>query len=83
GNFVVVAAQAGVAGHLKIGDQAVIAGQSGVMNEIPAGEKWLGSPACRDINAKRQYIALRRLPDLLHRVAELEKKLAEMSSAGS
>jgi len=83
GNFVVLAAQAGIAGHLKIGNQAVIAAQSGVMNEIPDGEKWLGSPATRDINAKRQFIAVRRLPDLLHRVAELEKKLTELATRPS
>ncbi len=81
GNFVVVAAQAGIAGHLKIGNQVTVAGQSGVMNDIPDGGKWLGSPACPDREAKRQFIGIRRLPDLLHRLAELEKKVAELRSA--
>ena len=44
---------------------------------LPDGEKWLGSPACPDKDAKRQYIGVRRLPDLLHRVAELEKRIAD------
>ena len=76
GNFAVFGGQVGIAGHLKIGNQVAIAGQSGVMNDIGDGEKWLGSPACPDREAKRQFIALRRLPDLLQRVAALEKELA-------
>lgn len=77
GNYVVVAGQAGIGGHLKIGNQVVIAAQSGVMNDISDGEKWLGSPAQPDKEMKRQFIAIRHLPELLKRVAELEKKIGE------
>lgn len=77
GNYVTIAGQVGLAGHLKIGDRATIAGQSGVMNDIGEGEKWFGSPAQPDRQMKRQLIAAQQLPELLRRVAELEKKLAE------
>jgi UDP-3-O-[3-hydroxymyristoyl] glucosamine N-acyltransferase len=76
GNYATIAAQAGIAGHLKIGNQTLVGAQSGVMNDIPDGEKWLGSPAGPDREAKRQFIAVRRLPDLLHRLAQLEKQFA-------
>jgi UDP-3-O-[3-hydroxymyristoyl] glucosamine N-acyltransferase len=75
GNYVVLAGQVGISGHLKIGNQVTIAAQSGVMNDIPDGEKWFGYPAQPDKNFKRQIIAQRQLPELLKRVAELEKKL--------
>jgi UDP-3-O-[3-hydroxymyristoyl] glucosamine N-acyltransferase len=75
GNYVILAGQAGIAGHLKIGNRATITAQAGVMNNIGEGEKWLGSPAQPDRQAKRQMIAMQYLPDLLKRVAELEKKL--------
>jgi UDP-3-O-[3-hydroxymyristoyl] glucosamine N-acyltransferase len=75
GNYVILAGQAGVAGHLKIGNQVTVAAQSGVMHDIPDGEKWLGSPAQPDRQCKRQMIALTLLPELIRRVAELEKKL--------
>jgi UDP-3-O-[3-hydroxymyristoyl] glucosamine N-acyltransferase len=75
GNFTVLAGQVGIAGHLKIGSQVTVAAQSGVMNDIPDGGKWFGYPAQPDGEIKRQIIALRKLPDLLKRVAELEKKL--------
>ena len=74
GNYVTIAGQAGLAGHLKIGDRAIISAQSGVMTDIPAGEKWLGAPAQPDRKVKRQMIAIQRLPDLMHRVNELERR---------
>lgn len=74
GDYVVLAGQVGVAGHLKIGNQVIVAAQAGVMNDIPDGEKWLGTPAQPDKEMKRQFIAIRHLPDLLKRVAKLEKK---------
>jgi UDP-3-O-[3-hydroxymyristoyl] glucosamine N-acyltransferase len=83
GNYVVIAAQAGVAGHLKIGNQVTIAAQSGVINDIPDGEKWFGSPAGPDRETKRQYIVARRLPEMLRRLNELEKKLAELSATNA
>jgi UDP-3-O-[3-hydroxymyristoyl] glucosamine N-acyltransferase len=77
GSYVILAGQVGLAGHLKIGNQVTVAGQSGVMHDIPDGEKWLGSPAQPDKQTKRQFIAIQHLPDLLKRVAELEKKLGD------
>ena len=81
GKYVILAGQVGLAGHLNIGDQATVAAQSGVMTDIPAGGKWLGSPAQPDKQTKRQLIAIQRLPELLKRVAELEKKLGGKSES--
>ncbi len=75
GNDTIIAGQAGLAGHLKIGNRVTVSAQSGIMSNIPDGEKWLGSPAQPDRQMKRQMIAVTQLPDLLKRVAELEKKL--------
>jgi UDP-3-O-[3-hydroxymyristoyl] glucosamine N-acyltransferase len=75
GNDVVLAGQVGIAGHLKIGNQVIVSAQAGVMIDIPDGGKWLGSPAQPDKEMKRQFIAIRHLPDLLKRVARLERKL--------
>ena len=75
GSYVTLAGQVGLAGHLKIGNRVTIAAQSGVMHDIPDGQKWFGTPAMPDRKMKRQVIALHQLPELLRRVAELEKKL--------
>ncbi|HTR41727.1 MAG TPA: UDP-3-O-(3-hydroxymyristoyl)glucosamine N-acyltransferase [Pseudomonadales bacterium] len=77
GNYVVLAGQVGIAGHLKIGNQVVVGAQSGVMHNIPDGETWLGTPARPNKDMKRQFVSIPRLPELLKRVAELEKKLSE------
>ena len=77
GSYVVIAGQVGIAGHLKIGNQVTIAAKSGVMHDIPDGATWLGIPAQPDKQAKRQLIAFQRLPDLIRRVNELERKLGE------
>jgi len=81
GNYVTIAGQVGVAGHLRIADKVTIAAQSGVMHHIPEGQKWLGSPAGPDRVMKRQYLAMERLPELLRRVQELERRLGGDSSA--
>jgi UDP-3-O-[3-hydroxymyristoyl] glucosamine N-acyltransferase len=73
GHNTTLAGQVGIAGHLKIGNNVTIAAQSGVMHDVPDGGKWLGAPAQPDRQAKRQMIAIQHLPELMRRVAELEK----------
>src|SRR5882762_912159 len=83
GNFVILGGQAGVAGHLKIGNKVTIAAQSGVMHDIPDGEKWFGYPAQPDRQTKRQILAIQQLPELIRRVAELEKKLEDAANSAT
>lgn len=45
GDGVLMGGQVGLADHLTIGDGAMIAAGSGLMRDVPAGEKWGGSPA--------------------------------------
>jgi len=75
GNYVTLAGQVGLAGHLKIGSGVTVAAQSGVMHDIADGQKWFGTPAQPDRKMKRQLLAMQQLPELLRRVAELEKRL--------
>ncbi len=78
GNYAVLGGQAGIAGHLKIGNQVSVAAQSGVMRDIKDNERVFGSPAMEDRQAKRQFISLQQLPDLLRRVRDLEKKIKDL-----
>lgn len=77
GDYAVVASQSGIAGHLTIGRQATIGAKSGVMRDVPDQGVVLGIPAVADKQAKRQWVATQQLPDLIRRVRELERKLAE------
>ena len=81
GDYTIVASQTGIADHLKIGNQVIIGAKSGVMRDVPDGAKVLGIPAAPDKQAKRQIIALQQLPDLLHRMRDLEKQVKELAAA--
>jgi UDP-3-O-[3-hydroxymyristoyl] glucosamine N-acyltransferase len=83
GDYAVVASQSGIAGHLTIGRQAVIGAKSGVMRDIPDGGKVLGIPAAPDRQAKRQMIAVQQLPELIHRLRELEGEVARLKVAAA
>jgi UDP-3-O-[3-hydroxymyristoyl] glucosamine N-acyltransferase len=80
GDYVVVASQSGIADHLKLGNQAVVGAKSGVMRDIPEGGRVLGIPAAPDRQAKRQMIAVQQLPDLIHRMRDLEKQVQELTA---
>ncbi len=61
GDFVAIGGQAGLTGHLKVGAGAQIAAQSGVMNDVPAGDRWGGSPAKQIREFMRDVATLARL----------------------
>ena len=46
---------------------------------LPEGGRVLGVPATPDRQAKRQIIAMQQLPELLHRMRELEKQVEELT----
>src|SRR5207247_42769 len=80
GHYCVIASQSGIAGHLKLGNQATVGAKSGVMRDIPDKGTVLGTPAAPDKQAKRQMIAVQQLPELIRRMRELEKQVAELKT---
>jgi UDP-3-O-[3-hydroxymyristoyl] glucosamine N-acyltransferase len=80
GDYCVIASQAGIAGHLKLGHQSMVGAKSGVMRDIPDKGMVLGIPATPDKQAKRQMIALQQLPELIRRMRDLEKQVAELQA---
>lgn len=57
----IIAAQAGLAGHLTIGAGARIGAQAGVMQDVPAGDEVVGSPAQGVKSFFREVVTLRKL----------------------
>jgi len=78
GSFVTLAGQVGLAGHLQIGDRVTVGAKSGIMNNIPAGEVWMGIPGRESSQFKRQFVAVQKLPELIWKIRELEKRLADL-----
>ncbi len=80
GNNVTLAGQVGVRGHISIGEGATVGGQSGVTKSIPAGDKiYFGCPAREMRSVMKKEASLSKVPDLIKRVRELEKKLKDKS----
>ena len=65
--------QVGVAGHISVGDRTSIGAQSGIPNNVAADSRIMGSPAVPGREFARIAAAMRQLPELLHRVAKLER----------
>jgi len=78
GNYVVMGGQVGVAGHLEIGDQVTFMAKSGVTKSIQEPGAYTGYPARPLIEGRRMMMYPGRVPELMDRVKDLEKKLAEM-----
>ncbi len=78
GNYVIAAGQAGIIGHLDIGDRTVIAAQSGVSKSFGSDKVLLGSPAREMMKAKKTEASVRRLPETLKRIKQLEDKIRKL-----
>jgi UDP-3-O-[3-hydroxymyristoyl] glucosamine N-acyltransferase len=78
GSRVTLAGQVGVAGHLTIGDGVVASAQTGIPSDVPAGAFVSGYPAIDNRAWLRSSAVFAKLPELLKRVRELERRLAEL-----
>jgi UDP-3-O-[3-hydroxymyristoyl] glucosamine N-acyltransferase len=78
GKQVMIGGQAGIIGHITIADGVKINAQSGVSKAITKQAKSLtGSPAVDFMEHYRNLAQTKKIPDLLARIEQLEKKLNE------
>jgi UDP-3-O-[3-hydroxymyristoyl] glucosamine N-acyltransferase len=77
---VIVGGQAGIAGHLKVGSGAMIAGGTAVVSDIEAQTKVRGYPAMPMMLFNRMAVLQRKLPDLFKRFDQLEKSLESLQN---
>ena len=78
GRQVVMGGQVGITDHVKIADRAMIGSQSGVSKSISAGEVVSGTPAIPHRLWLKTRGLIPRLPDLVEKLRNLEKKVAEL-----
>ncbi len=72
GDFVMLGGKVGIADHVTIGAGASLGAQSGVMADVPAGARWIGSPAQPVRDFMKGVAALRRLARGARREGEVE-----------
>ncbi len=77
GNNVVLAGKVGVADNTFVGDGVIAGGATMIMSNAPAGRVLMGSPAMKMESHVAIYKALRRLPRLAAKVAELQKAVSK------
>ncbi len=80
GSNVTFAGQCGCVGHIKIGDNTVFAARSAPINDVPANSFYAGFPAKPHKEWLRTKAGVNKVPDMLKKIKELEKRLAELES---
>lgn len=75
GDNVTIAGQTGVSGHLEIGANVTIGAKSGVTNSIKPGSTVSGFPVKDHYEDLKIKVAMGRLPELIKKVKEIEKKV--------
>ena len=79
GDRVVLGGKSAINDNIFVGDDAIIGGGTGVFTNVPKGWAMLGYPAVKVETHLEIQKALRRLPRLGKRVAELEARLGVTS----
>lgn len=80
-DYVVLAGQVGLAGHLRIGKGSTITAQTGVNASVAPGVTLKGTPGTPYMLEQRINVLRLRLPELFQRVGNLEKQFEESASA--
>ncbi len=75
GDRVVLAGQAGIADHITIGSDVIITAQTGINANVPSGRIMMGTPAMPMDVSINVYKATRRLPRVLTKLQEAEKRV--------
>lgn len=81
GDFVTMGGQVGVAGHLEITDHVLLMAKSGVTKSIPEPGAYTGYPARPLMEGRKMMTYPGRVPELMDRLKQLEKRLASLEKA--
>ena len=78
GKRVMIGGQAAINGHLSIADDTKIVGQSGVVKTVKEAVTLMGTPAIPLNDFKKSSVGFRKLPSILSKLEELEKKIKDL-----
>ena len=79
GEQVMIGGQAGISGHLHIADGTKIVAQSGIPSTVKKADTLMGSPGIPMDDFKKSYFGFRKLPYILTKLQELDKKIKELT----
>lgn len=78
GKRVMIGGQAAINGHLSIADDTKIVGQSGVVKTVKEAITLMGTPAIPLSDFKKSSVGFRKLPFILGKLEEIEKKIKDL-----
>jgi UDP-3-O-[3-hydroxymyristoyl] glucosamine N-acyltransferase len=78
GTGVVLGGQTAVRDHITVGDGATAAARSALANDVPAKQLVSGMPALPHRQSLREQAAIRRLPELLVQVRQLQEEIEQL-----
>lgn len=76
GDNVMLGGQVGVTGHVKVGDRVKASAKTGVTGNVPADTFITGYPHMDNLDWRKAYAVVRRLPELRRQLLDLERRLA-------
>lgn len=80
GSNVTFAGQCGSVGHISVGDNCVFAARTGLTNHVPSDVFYAGFPARPHKEWLRAEVTNKKLPDLVKRIRDLEKRLSALET---
>jgi UDP-3-O-[3-hydroxymyristoyl] glucosamine N-acyltransferase len=85
GDDVMFGGQVGVTGHVTVGDRVKASAKTGVTGHVPPDLIITGYPHMENLEWRKAYAIVRRLPELRKQLSALERRLAaiELKSSGS
>lgn len=78
GDGVQLGGQVGVAGHVTIGDGVKASAKTGITGNVPADAFLSGYPSMDNLEWRKAFAVVRRLPQVRKQLADLERRLKEL-----
>ena len=70
--------QAGLGGHITVGDRANVGAQAGIISNVKENAQILGSPAIPVKNFFRANVVFPKLPDMYRQLGQIERDLESL-----
>ena len=80
GDSVMFGGQVGVTGHVTVGDRVRASAKTGVTGNVPADTFITGYPHLENLEWRKAYAVVRRLPELRRQLLDLERRLAALEN---
>ena len=80
GDSVMFGGQVGVTGHVTVGDRVRASAKTGVTGNVPADTFITGYPHLENLEWRKSYAVVRRLPELRRQLLDLERRLVALEN---